>query len=75
MKFIKDFLGMTAVVAVGSLALFYVWLVGVSFIVWELPNFYWSWVVFRVTGLFGMSIGVWFAIDQVVDDSEKEGTE
>jgi hypothetical protein len=31
--------------------------------------------VFRATVLFGMFIGVWFAIDQAVGDSEKEGTE
>lgn len=72
---IKDFVLMTVIITAVGVVLKYVAILAVSFAFWELPDFYWSWVTFRFLLLFGAFIGVWFAIDQIVDRGEKAGEE
>jgi hypothetical protein len=73
MNFIKYFFGMTAIITMAtmaSLVAIYAYWALISFVVWELPNFYWSWGIFRGTVLFGVFFGVWFAIDHCVGYGE-----
>lgn len=71
MNFIKYFLLTTAFVTAVGLAIFYLCLAGSSFIMWTLPNFYWSWDIFRGSMLFGMFIGACVAIGEVVGSEQK----
>lgn len=72
---IKDFVSMTVFITAVGVVLKYIGILAVSFAFWELPDFYWSWEAFRGIVLGGVFIGVWFAIDQIIDRGEKAGEE